>query len=210
MRINRFSSHLLYSNMYIIENEKSIIVIDPFEDEDTFKDYLDNNFSLDYIFLTHEHYDHISGVNFLKKKFETKVVCSSTCGELIKDPSANFSKYFEALAMMIPQDKAALKVEDVKPYATSADLVFNKKLILNWEGMDIIMYETPGHSQGSCCLILNNDCLFSGDSLLKDYPVVTKLKGGSKRSYESISKPFLESLPKGMKIYPGHFEEFEL
>ena len=65
-------------------------------------------------------------------------------------------------------------------------------------------HHIPGHSQGSCCILLNNKVLFTGDSLLAEYPVITRFPGGSSKDYKNISLPFLKSLNPNLVVYPGH------
>ena len=62
IEIKRYVSGLLSSNMYVIIEGDHAIVIDPFADTTPSEGSI-----IDYILLTHEHYDHISGVNVWKK-----------------------------------------------------------------------------------------------------------------------------------------------
>ena len=67
IEIKRYVSGLLSSNMYVISEAGHAIVIDPFEDTTP-----SEGLTVDCILLTHEHYDHISGVNIWKKARENR------------------------------------------------------------------------------------------------------------------------------------------
>ena len=64
---------------------------------------------------------------------------------------------------------------------------------------------TPGHSQGSICLIGEN-IAFTGDTLFKDGFGRTGLWGGSQKEIEKSFRKLSIILKPGMKIYPGHGE----
>ena len=80
MEIRRYESGLLSSNMYVVVEGHRAIVIDPFDDVSPA-----TGLTIDYILLTHEHYDHISGVNTWKKATGALVLCSKACAENIQN-----------------------------------------------------------------------------------------------------------------------------
>ncbi len=210
IEINTYISPLLSSNMYMIKAQNRLIVIDPYISTDLL-DYIKNNLlTLDFIILTHEHYDHISGVNWLKDIFKTKVICNFDCGKAIKSPALNFSKYFDTLIQLMPFDKKAHITENIAPYSCTADITFKDKKTIDWMGQRLELISTPGHSKGSICILINKKYLFSGDSLLKDYPVVTKLKSGSVKEYNQKTLRYLNSLDSDTKVFPGHYDGFIL
>ena len=46
--------------------------------------------------------------------------------------------------------------------------------------------------------------VFTGDSLVNGYDTITRLPGGSKKDFNSITKPYLDSLSDDTLIMPGH------
>ena len=72
------------------------------------------------------------------------------------------------------------------------------------------MFSAPGHSAGSCCIVLD-DMLFVGDTVLENNLMV-KFPGSSKKLYRSVTVPLLEKLLTGTlapenritHVYPGH------
>lgn len=71
MQIKRYVSELMASNMYVIQEDRHAIVIDPYDNI-----FVANLLHIDKIILTHEHYDHISGVNVWREITSAPVLCS--------------------------------------------------------------------------------------------------------------------------------------
>ena len=94
MKIITCTTPLLEQNMYIVEEGKHCIVIDPYYDEKTA--VLLEGKIVDLLLVTHEHYDHISGVNKFKELYGCKLLSNSKCDNNLQRPAKNFSKYFEA------------------------------------------------------------------------------------------------------------------
>lgn len=164
---------------------------------------------VDYVMLTHEHIDHISGVNHWKAMTNATVLCNEKCGENIKDPKKNMSHFFEALCAF---QSWAPKSSDIDfgDYSCTADEVYSDEYIFDWCGHEIRCISTPGHSEGSTCILVDGKHAFSGDSLIKGHEPALRLPGGSKKQWVSIGMPRLKELDARTIIYPGHFETFTL
>ncbi|GGG71938.1 MBL fold hydrolase [Paenibacillus radicis (ex Gao et al. 2016)] len=181
------------------------MIIDPII-EDSLDDFLErNSINRAQVLLTHEHYDHISGVNRLRELTDCKVLCSASCGERILDPRKNLSQYFTALFGLQNEDvRLKVKEMDVQPFRCEADQTFTGILELNWLDHRVSIQETPGHSVGSVCILIDNQIVFTGDSLTNGAPVVTRLPGGNRQVYRSVTLPYLQGLPQDIMAFPGH------
>ena len=210
MNITRNISQLLSSNMFIIEEGLHIIIIDPFVNERIIDTLIKEGKVIDYIFLTHEHYDHISGVNWLKNSYGGTVVCGALCAQNIQNIKKNFSTFFSAFCEIQEYITVTKEMADVKDYICTADKIIANNNIITWQGHSIKAFETPGHSPGSVCYLLDSKYLFSGDSLLKDFPVQLRFPGGNKKQYLEVTMPFLHGLANDIFVYPGHHEPFYL
>ncbi|MCM1568124.1 MAG: MBL fold metallo-hydrolase [Roseburia sp.] len=200
MRVQDYSFQPIDSKMYIIIEKNKALVIDPCIREEAFS-LLDNNGVKEVlIILTHEHYDHISGVNAFKEKFQCQVVCSKKCAKNIQSAKDNISRYYDILFL----NKDMTEYKRTEPYECTATWEFEEEALLHWEGHDVYLKETPGHSEGSICIVIDKVYVFTGDSLLRDTDVTTKMKSGSKEKYNEITKPFLENIAPDGYIYPGH------
>lgn len=206
MVIDTYTYDLIDSKMYIISEENSAIVIDPCISSEAMEMLEQKNISEVMVILTHEHYDHFSGIEMFRNKFTNcKVLCSALCNKYLQQPARNGSKFFSALFLDKEPEKLS-EAKNVPPVAYTADMTFSKELGFDWHEHEINLIETPGHSPGSICLIIDDNILFSGDSLLKNDPVVVKLPGGNRKQYNERTVPFLLELDKEMRVFPGHGE----
>ncbi len=74
--------------------------------------------------------------------------------------------------------------------------------------LTIRVMETPGHTQGSVCLLVG-DVMFSGDTLFRGSCGRTDFAGGDpKAMLASLDR--LAALPGNYKVYPGHEGATEL
>ena len=206
MRIERYQSPYLASQMYIVKENNKAIIIDPFCLDVT----LLKKLTVEYLFLTHEHYDHISGVNFLKKYFNCKVYCEEKCALRIQNPRYNMSAYFDILAG-IPEFQAyGNSMPCVEPYHCSADKVFFEDTSIYWQGHEIRLMKTPGHTAGSACYLIDNKYLFSGDTLFAELETETGFPTGSKKDFKNITLNKLRNISSDVIVLPGHFSSFRL
>ena len=191
--------------MYLIVENEHAVVIDPFDDVSP-----SNGLTVDYILLTHEHYDHISGVNIWKKAAHAPVVCSKACAEHIENPKKNMADHFKEFCELQTWVELAKLPASDPTYTCSADMMFEDELTLNWQGHVIHMFEIPGHSLGSIGIMLDGKDFFSGDSLMENYGIELRLPGGSRKKWNEIGRSRIEAISEGTRIWPGHFEDFIL
>tara|TARA_R110002073_G_scaffold322276_2_gene498832 strand:+ start:13144 stop:13770 length:627 start_codon:yes stop_codon:yes gene_type:complete len=156
------NSFLIYTN----EN-KSCVIVDPGTEncKSLFEFIKKKQLEPEYIFLTHEHFDHIWGVNKLKNTYnDVKIIASRECSLNIVNKKKNLSVFYNQVGFdCYPAD---ILIEDIG-------------LKLFWNDSYFKFFKTKGHSEGSICFSISN-YLFTGDTLIKDEKTVTKLPGGSK------------------------------
>ena len=226
----KYAMPLMDSNMFVMISGSRALIIDPCINEEAEKLLRDSGVKELTIILTHEHYDHISGVNRLKEWIHSdpdsggcQVYANKVCAAAITEPTGNLSEYF--MAMMIKrseeEQELAKKVFD-RSYSCGADVTFEGKIELEWEDLRLVLIETPGHSPGSICVEIHKKdekgnllALVTGDSLVYRNKIITRLPGGDKQKYREITKPYLESFDKDTLILPGHgniarLREFEI
>ena len=209
MKIERLVSPYLSSNMYLVEEGVSAILIDPFIEQTVYRQLKKRNIVVSWIYTTHEHFDHISGVNWWRERTGGRVLCSRECAERMADPRHNLSHYFDAFAQ-VQSWAPSVNAPPVEDYVCHADETFENERGDIWEGHKLYLRRTEGHSTGSSCMLLDDDYLFAGDSLLQNYPVVTRTMGGNRYAWEQYSKPWFTGLSKQLRVLPGHFESFRL
>lgn len=87
MNIKSYSFYPIDAKMYLLVENHRAVILDPCVSEEA-KEYLQSeNVEEIIVLLTHEHYDHISGINWLRESFKrTKVICSEACGAALGNP----------------------------------------------------------------------------------------------------------------------------
>ena len=141
------------------------------------------------IFLTHAHYDHICGIHEVITKFpHCKIYCSQYTKEALADAKINLSFYHNT-----PITYSGNNIEIVKEHDK----------IKIFEQLLLEVIATPGHNTGSLSFRINQ-AIFTGDSLIPEAAIVTKLKSGNKvEAKESVLK--LKAICNFQTIiYPGH------
>ena len=202
MKVDRCDSGLLDSSMYVVSDNGHAIVIDPCFDTDAAE-----KFVIDYILITHEHYDHIFGVNKWKERTGAPLVCSKICGDRIKDSKKNQARHFDSFCEIQSFSARWNPALFDLDYTCEADITFEKEKCIDWQGYRIKLIEIPGHSPGSIGIWIDN-VFFSGDSLLEGKEIELRFPGGSSKQWEETGKKVIDSIPDGTLIYPGHFDCF--
>ncbi len=205
MEIRRFESDLLLSNMYVVVEGDHAVVIDPYQDTSSAESLI-----IDKIVLTHEHYDHISGVNLWRQVTDAPVLCSKACAANIQSPKKNLSRHFKQFCEL----QTWMELEELPQadpeYSCEADETFEDEIWFEWQGHKWHLFEMPGHSSGSIGILLDSAYFFSGDSLIENSEIELRMPGGSRKKWKEIGEPRLKMIPCGIHVCPGHFQEFIL
>lgn len=203
-QIYRFPMPVLDESMYIYVENSEALVIDPNKNSEGMQLLKEKKVKQILILLTHEHFDHVSGVNYLRENFACKVICSEDAANAIGNPSKNLAKFWEVLIMdQSPENqKEALKLKD-EEYSCEADMTFSTITEWQWQEHTIKAVPAPGHSKGSALYFID-DMLFSGDSLVNGHGVITRLPGGKWKIYSEQTLPLIQDLSDDMLVFPGH------
>ena len=172
----------IMTNCYILidEESKKTAVIDPGEDADRILAALrEEDSQVEYILLTHGHYDHTTAVPELHAALPQARIYIHQA-----DANGAGSKLFPL----------ASQVEDL--------LLYDEGDTLALGGLTIQVLHTPGHSPGSVTLQVE-DVLFSGDTLFAGSCGRTDLPGGSYAQMMASLKR-LGELEGEFRVLPGH------
>ena len=200
MKIQRFINTPVPSNTYIIEDDstRECVVVDPGTNGSAeIIGYIKNGGLVPkYILLTHGDFDHVWGVNALKVAFpDIQIVASKETARLTSIPQS----YFSALYFGKPEPYSIDKIDYIVEE-------YDNQLV--WQENKMRFIQVPGHT--SCSnIILFNDLMFSGDTILKDTkPFIQKRHGGNKDTFKQSVKMILDSFGDDTRVYPGHGEMF--
>ena len=209
MLIRILTTDYLESHCYIVVEGEHAFVVDPGDGDLVTKALSDMKVTVDFGILTHEHCDHIYGCSAVRDAFGCRMISSSICNTHMQSSRKNSSQYFEAFVGVQTKCTSG-NLRYMPPFTTFADEVFEGEKRFSWMGHEIYMRETPGHSKGSICILVDNEILFTGDSLFKDEVVETHFSGGSETEFQEITMPWIKGLPGDVMVYPGHGDEFRL
>ena len=97
-----------------------------------------------------------------------------------------------------------------KPFTLQADVIYDAPCEFELLGMKIKATQTPGHSPGSWCLVVDDSFVITGDSLIQNTPVLERFKESSPDDYRNITLPYLKGLDENLIVLPGHGAPFVL
>ena len=188
------------SNTFLLVKEDGhCIVIDPGTKEQAdVRDYIQKyGLRLDYIILTHDHFDHCWGVTYLLEYYPAKVVATKITAEWIAIPKNNFNQLYYNSDEMFSINKVDLLAEEIG-------------WMLEWQNIEILMIDAKGHTKGSMCVKVGN-ALFTGDTMIfKTKPFLKKKYGGSYEDLKLTIFKLFDTYPNNTIVYPGHGESFLL
>ena len=143
---------------------------------------------LQYILLTHGHFDHIGGVAEVMKRYHPKLVISQEDAEMLRSPAKSLAA-FSGFRRQEPNEP---------------DILVGDGDTLSMGNITVKVLKTPGHTPGSVCY-LAEDCLFTGDTLFYESCGRTDFPGGSIDDM-MISLRRLAALDGDYAVFPGHEE----
>ena len=214
LEVYRFRYEPVDSNMYFIPIDNEGFVFDPNVNEDLpplFEKYDTKKIQ---IVLTHEHFDHTKGVEWLQAQMEAPIFCQERCAYSISSDKGNNPKFVALILRNKDRKDGGHRYEDymahLKSYTLHADKTYGERGNVRVGDVSFECFYTPGHSPGSTCYILDSKYVFSGDSLIQNTPTVLRFKTSNKEVFEQKTLPFLQSLDKNMLVFPGHGEPFKI
>lgn len=166
------------TNCYLIWNQGSetCVVIDPgYAPELVLLKAKQLGKTVEAILLTHCHFDHVGGVKGIAEQ--------TGCAVYLCE---------KELSLPVRLTAGMLHYTDT----------YQEGDVLQLAGLCIRVLQTPGHTEGSVCLIAE-DAMFSGDTLFQSSCGRTDLHGGS---WTEIRKSLqrLKELEGNYAVYPGH------
>ena len=190
-KIKKFILKSSNSNTYLLQSEFDVMkcyLIDAGNCIDAINS-LQPNQKIEAVFLTRAHYDHIAHIDHVIEKFPLcKIYCSEYTRMALADNKLNLSFYHGTPLTFTGEQIKVIKEKD-------AVSVFNQE--------KMIILETPGHNEGCLTFQLRN-YFFTGDALIPNIPIVTKLKSGNKQQAKESALKIKMATDENSFICPGH------
>lgn len=189
MNIKSMSLGDLGTNCYIVYNESNALIFDPGGNPEKVIHFLESkHVKPQAILLTHAHFDHIGGVEALRKHFNIDVYLHENEADWLEEPSLNRSTAFTRSEVRTAAPEQLLKTGKMKLSTFEFEVI-----------------HTPGHSPGSVSFIFADaGFIISGDVLFQQGIGRTDLPGGSMEQLERSIRQSLYLLDDTYIVYPGH------
>lgn len=190
LKVECFPLGELQANCYFVYDteEKVALLVDPGDKSNALVSRVREmaGDSLQYILLTHGHFDHIGGVAAMKEAFpQAKIVIGAPDADYPKLQDLNLSWHF---GWTIEPFEVDISVEDNDT--------------LPFGGYTIKVLSTPGHTKGGVCYRIG-DHLFTGDTLISGTTGRTDFPTGSiVEMYHSMAR--LAKVEGNPTVYCGH------
>ena len=203
MQIETFYDQATFTLTYVVYDQKSrdAVVIDPVLDYDPLSSatatksleaveaFLEKEgLRLHYVLETHAHADHLSGAQYLKRRFGAKV----GIGARIRDVQKVFKDVFDL--------GASFAVD-----GSQFDRLFEDGEKARAGTLEIEVFATPGHTP-ACVTYKIEDAIFTGDALfIEDYGTgrCDFPSGSADALYTSVHER-LYGLPDATRVFVGH------
>lgn len=190
MILNTYIAGPFDANNYLLmdKNTKEAVLIDCSEyKQEIIEDIYKLGAKVKYILLTHGHFDHILGVNKMTEALGVDAYINKE--DIILAENINMMPKLLNLPM--------------------AEVPIINGRIEDWQEFQLGEHKikaipTPGHTEGGMSFLVDNEFLFSGDTLFCQSFGRTDLFGGNIKKLVNSIKNVLFELDDNIIVYPGH------
>ena len=139
------------------------------------------------ILITHCHFDHIDGAEYLRDETGVKIGIGALDNAALSDDNLSCAVLFN---------------RSITPF--SADILYNDGDVVRVGDIELKVISTPGHTVGGVCY-LGDKVIFTGDTLFNQSVGRTDFPGGDFATLENSIKK-IYTLPDDTVVFAGHGE----
>lgn len=189
--VKEIVNSIFTSKTYIIyrEGESKAWLVDIGDIEPVIAFCNEKGLSIEGVFLTHGHFDHIYGLKSLMEHFpQCKVFATEYCKKALASDKMNLSRYHGS--------SFSYEGENVEVVHEG------ESMVLFEEEPEMNFYETPGHNPGCLTMVLG-DMIFTGDAYIPEVGTNTQLPHADKELAKQSKQRIIE-MAEGKRIFSGH------
>jgi hydroxyacylglutathione hydrolase len=162
------------SKVFLVSGNGKIILTDT--GAPACRDKLLNNLNknniknIDYLILTHSHYDHAGNAAMLRKEFGTKVIINKNEVSFLEKGENIVPQGTIILTRMLVKTLGQVYLSRAKYEPCIPDIITDEYFNLNNIGINGYLIHTPGHSPGSQSVIIDDEIALVGDAMFGIFP----------------------------------------
>lgn len=157
------------SNVFILTNGKTNILIDTSVQRSWNRlqkrlDRLDIK-SINYLILTHAHFDHAANAKKIKEKYKSQVIIQKEEADYLLNGDNILPKGTTPFTRPIVNIIGRRLISNYRYEPCHPDLLVDMEYSLKDMGFNAYLMHTPGHTIGSMSLIIDNEIALVGDTM---------------------------------------------
>lgn len=169
-----YQIRLRTNNVFLIRKDSTNILVDS-GPKNTYNDLIkfinqlkDKPDKIDWLIITHAHYDHCMNAAKIKNQFGSRVICAQPESHYLQSgyrplPKGTmwFTKFLIGFSMTAPDGyiRSKFSYEPVFP-----DKEINGPYLIPMNGNRVELINTPGHTDGSLSVIVDDEIALVGDA----------------------------------------------
>lgn len=192
LSLQRFTVGPLQENCYLLtdDEKKGAVFIDPGDEAPRLTQAL-KGYTLQEIWLTHAHFDHVGALAELQETYDVPMYLHPADEPLLANAASSAARF----GLRLRQPKINyIPLEDTQ--------------VLSFGGHEVRCLFTPGHAPGHIAFYIpDQGIVLAGDALFKGSIGRTDLPGGDHAQLIESIRTKLLTLPQETAVYPGHGPE---
>jgi glyoxylase-like metal-dependent hydrolase (beta-lactamase superfamily II) len=125
---------------------------------------------IDYLVLTHAHFDHVNNAKYIKEQFGAKIIINEAEAENLAYGKSVMIRGANGFISLLIKAFNTSVLAKIACHPCPYDLKIGDKFELKDMGFNAFIVSTPGHSQGSVSIIVDNEIAIVGDTMVGVLP----------------------------------------